>query len=248
VRTFRLTLAYDGTLFHGWQIQPGLRTVQGVVEGAVKAVLEDDSVRLAGAGRTDAGVHARGQGVSFVADTRLPLRAIAPLLARRLPDDVRVVDVSEAREGFHARHSAIGRRYAYRLLWRDDVLLSRFGWHPRGMLDPARLRAATAVLEGERDFAAFQSAGSSPVATRCHVHRADWSACEGGVRFDVVADHFLYHMVRNIVGTALRASRADEPAREMRVVLESRDRSRAGVTVPARGLTLEQVFYPPEEA
>jgi tRNA pseudouridine38-40 synthase len=248
VRTFRLTLAYDGTGFHGWQSQPDRRTVQGVVEAAVKAMLDDDTVKLAGAGRTDAGVHARGQCASFAADTRLPVRAIAPLLERRLPDDVRIVAAAEADAGFHARHSAIGRRYAYRLLWRDDVLLSRFGWHPGGPVDPAGLRAATRVLEGEHDCAAFQSTGSSPVPTRCRVHRADWSACDGGVRFDVVADHFLYHMVRTVVGTALRAARSPDPARHMRDVLGSRDRARAGVTVPARGLTLEQVFYPPEVA
>ena len=143
MRTFRLTLAYDGTGFHGWQSQPGRRTVQGVVEAAVRAVLEDDAVKVAGAGRTDAGVHARGQCASFVSGTRLPVRALAPLLGRRLPDDVRVVAASEAPDGFHARHAAVGRRYAYRLLWRDDVLLDRFGWHPRGPIDPAGLEAGS---------------------------------------------------------------------------------------------------------
>jgi tRNA pseudouridine38-40 synthase len=128
------------------------------------------------------------------------------------------------------------------------VLLDRFGWHPRGPIDPAALEAATRVLEGEHDCVAFQSSGSTPVPTRCRIDRAGWSPCDGGVRFDIIADHFLYHMVRNIVGTALQASRTTDPAGTMRAVRDGGDRRRAGVTVPARGLTLEQVFYPREVA
>lgn len=238
-----MTVAYDGTGFHGWQVQPGCRTVQGVIEEALAQVLERDT-RVTGAGRTDAGVHARGQVASFEADTRLPARALAPRLNRLLPADVRVRESEEAPAGFHARHSAIARRYAYRLLRSADVLLERIAWWPRRDLEAPALERATRVVEGEHDFTALESSGSPSPRPVCRVSRARWRPWEGGLMLDVVADHFLYHMVRGLVGTALLASRATDPARAMRQVIEARDRSRAGVNAPPQGLTLEQVFYP----
>jgi tRNA pseudouridine38-40 synthase len=242
VRTFRLLVSYDGTAFHGWQVQPGLRTVQGVMEESLERVLDQGGVRIHGAGRTDAGVHARGQVASFSAETSLPARAIAPRLARELPADIAVRSASEAPPEFHARHSALARRYSYRLLQEDDLLLSRFAWRPRCPVKPEALAGATAALGGEHDFAAFESSGS-PAITRCRVTQARWQPWEGGVQFDIVADHFLYHMVRGIVGTALDLSDAPDPAAAMRAVLASRDRRQAGRNAPPQGLCLEQVVY-----
>ena len=236
-------LAYDGTEFDGWQIQPGRRTVQGVVEDALREALEEDDVKLAGAGRTDAGVHARGQVASFRSGTRLPARALAPRLSRRLPGDVRVRAAEEVDPGFHARHSARARRYAYRVLAHDDVLAGRFAWWPRRPLDRDALARAVRPLEGEHDCSAFRATGSSPGSPRCRIFRASWSREEHGLRLDIVADHFLYHMVRNVVGTAFQAARAADPGAALREVLRSGDRGRAGVTVPAHGLCLEEVFY-----
>jgi tRNA pseudouridine38-40 synthase len=245
VAVYKLVVGYDGTEFHGWQIQPGQRTVQGVLEEALGEVLGAE-VRVNGAGRTDAGVHARGQVASLEAESRLPARALPPLLARRLPPDVRVLRAEDARPGFHARHSAVARRYSYRLLRAEDVLGSRFAWRPpRGIPAPALERAALA-LEGEHDCSAFQAAGSSPGSAVCTIFRAGWAPWEDGVRLDIVADHFLYHMVRTLVGTSLAVARERDPRAAMVRVLESRDRSRAGITAPAQGLCLEQVFYPPE--
>jgi len=224
-------------------VQPSLRTVQGVLGKELEAALGVPPARLTGAGRTDAGVHARGQVVSFEAETGLPARAIGALLARRLPRDVRVWEASEMPSGFSARHSARARRYSYRLLKNDDVLWSRFAWNPGRWCDPMGLARAVEPLEGEQDFAAFQAAGGAEVRTTCRMYRAGWTTWEGGLQFNVVADHFLYHMVRNIVGTALRLAGMKDPAAAMRDVLASRDRRRAGVTAPPEGLTLEQVFY-----
>jgi tRNA pseudouridine38-40 synthase len=239
-------VAYDGTDFHGWQIQPGLRTVQGTVEAALDRLELEDRTRTAGAGRTDAGVHARGQVTSFSAVTRLPARALAPLLKRHLPPDVRVLEAAEVSAEFHARHSAVARRYAYRLLWREDLLWERFAWRPARIVAPDALERAVRVLEGEHDFAAFQASGGAPGRTVCRMMRAAWTRWDGGVRLEVIADHFLYHMVRNIVGTALAAAATDDPAGRLRALLASRDRGAGGVTAPACGLTLEQVFYAPE--
>ena len=244
--TFRLTVEYDGTRFHGWQVQPERRTVQGVLASALAEVLGRAPERLTGAGRTDAGVHARGQVASFSAETRLPPRALEALLERRLPEDVRVSRVAIVPQGFSARHTARARRYAYRLLHRDDVLFGRFAWRPPRRPDLDQLARATRPIEGEQDCSAFQAAGGAPGRTVCRVHRATWSAWEAGVRLDIVADHFLYHMVRNLVGTALALAGGSDPGAAMLEVIASRDRRRAGVTAPPQGLTLEEVYYTEE--
>ena len=248
-RTFRLVVAYDGTAFHGWQKQPGQRTVQGELEAALARVLEDPTVTVAGAGRTDAGVHARGQVASFRSTTRLPARAFPPLLCRELPRDARVVAADEQPDSFHARHSARARRYAYRLLAAPDLLEERYAWAPGRMPALAALQAAAEPLVGWHDCSAFQAVGNTPADPRCHILLARWEPCGApgeagsGARFDVMADHFLYHMVRNLVGTSLDAAATDDPAAHMRSVHESRDRSRAGVTAPPEGLSLESVTY-----
>jgi tRNA pseudouridine38-40 synthase len=248
-RTFKLVVAYDGTGFHGWQRQPDRRTVQGELEAALGRVLGVPDVTVAGAGRTDAGVHARGQVASFTSVTTLPARAFPPLLCRELPRDIRVLAAEEQPDGFHARHSARARRYAYRLLAAPDLLAERYAWAPGRMPALAALQAAAEPLAGTHDCSAFQAVGSSPADPVCHIVHARWVACGApgeagsGAAFDVMADHFLYHMVRNLVGTALDAATTADPAAHMRAVLASRDRARGGVTAPPEGLSLESVHY-----
>lgn len=242
-----MLVAYDGGGFHGWQSQPGVRTVQGVIEAALAPLL-GEPVRVQGAGRTDAGVHARGQVGSFVTASPIPARALAPLLARRLPPDVRVREARDARGGFDARRSAVARHYAYRLLDAPDLMLERFAWRPPHPPDPEGLARAASALEGDHDFSAFRGAGGAPVSPRCRMLRASWSRWEGGLRFDVVADHFLYHMVRVLVGTSLALCDGPDPAAAMAAIRDRRDRARAGVTAPPQGLTLEEVHYPESAA
>ena len=241
--TFKLVIAYDGTSFHGWQRQPAQRTVQGVLEAALGTVLQEP-VSVQGAGRTDAGVHARGQAGSFRSATRIPAGGIGHALRPHLPEDVQVRSCEEVADDFDARRSAVARRYVYRLLDADDVLWRRFAWHPRRTLDPAALAAATQALEGAHDFEAFRAAGGPDVSPLCTVHRAAWHPWEGGVAFEIVADRFLYRMVRGIVGTALAVAGTRDPALAMRAVLGSRSRARTGPTAPPQGLCLEQVGYP----
>jgi tRNA pseudouridine38-40 synthase len=244
VESYRLLVAYDGTEFHGWQRQPGCRTVQGVLEVALAALVGEDEVTIQGAGRTDAGVHARGQVASFRAETPIPGTALKHALGPRLPQDVRVLASAAAADAFDARRSALARRYSYRLLRAEDPLEERFAWRPRHWPEPAALEAATRALEGRQDFSSFRSTGSSESNPVCDITRARWVTWEGGLRFEIVADHFLYHMVRSIVGTALEAGAAADPAGRMRAVIEARERSAAGPTAPAHGLCLEEVMYP----
>lgn len=245
MRDFKLTVAYDGTGFHGWQRQPGQRTVQGELEGALSSLLEEE-VTVSGAGRTDAGVHARGQVASFHSDTRLPVEALVPALNQRLPEDLRAREARAAAAGFDARRSALSRSYRYRLLREDDVLFARIAWRPRQRIEREALERAVEGLVGGRDFRSLEAAGSTPTSTVCRVLSVEWVEWEGGVALDVTADHFLYRMVRNLVGTALAAAAGPDPARAMEAVLEARDRRRAGVTAPAHGLSLERVSYPKE--
>ena len=239
-----MTVAYDGTAFHGWQRQPDVRTVQGELDRVLSEALEQE-VKVHGAGRTDAGVHARGQVASFRAVTALPARAVAAIAARLLPADLRVVAAAEAGEGFHARHSATARVYRYELLAAPDLLRERFAWWPRRPWRLEGLAAAAAVLPGEHDCSAFESQGSSPAAPLCRITEAAWSAGESGARFGIRADHFLYRMVRNLVGTMLIAGASSDPRAHMEAVLRSRDRTRAGPAAEACGLSLERVDYEP---
>ena len=248
MRKIRLLVSYDGTSFHGWQVQPRLRTVQGEIEDALRDMLDGTLQRVSAAGRTDTGVHARGQVASFACESRLPAHAFAPLLNKRLPADVRVRAAAAAPARFHARHSARARRYAYRVIERPDVLVERYAWNLGHRPDWARIDAATRVLEGEADFAAFGTPSTPAATSVCRIRHARWRRVRGGARLDIVADHFLYHMVRHIVSTAVRLQAHADPAAAMRAILASRDRARAIARAPAHGLCLEQVEYPAEEA
>jgi tRNA pseudouridine38-40 synthase len=243
MRRLALVVAYEGSGFHGWQRQPGLRTAAGELEAALAGLLGEE-VRVTGAGRTDRGVHARGQVCSFSTTRELPLPAFAPGLGRRLPGDLRVRSAHVMGDAFDARRSATARRYAYRLRREDDVLFAHMSARPRERWAPDAWHRAVQPLVGTHDFTSFESAGSPRESKVCRVIRASWSSWEGGVALDIVADHFLYHMVRNIVGTALAAGRKPDPAGHVRAVLAARDRAAAGACAPPGGLILEQVFYP----
>ncbi|MDM7915719.1 MAG: tRNA pseudouridine(38-40) synthase TruA [Candidatus Eisenbacteria bacterium] len=243
---YRMQVAYDGTEFHGWQTQPGLRTVQGEIERAL-AILTRERVRTFGAGRTDAGVHARGQVVSFRCDGVLePRKAIGGIQALCGPE-VRVTAFDhDAPPEFHARHDARWRRYRYRLLERSSPLYRTQAWQPKRLPSLPALRAASLPLRGRHDFSSFANASPDPSHPVCDVTRLDWERWEEGIELIVEADHFLYRMVRNIVGAVLAAARchgggADEVAR----ILEARDRRVGGVPAPAHGLCLLAVGYDP---
>ncbi len=243
-----LALEYDGTDFRGWQVQDGGRSVQGVVEEAI-AKITQESARISGAGRTDAGVHARGQCAHFDSETRL-----APLELRRalnavLPDDVAVTRVVPVAPGFHARSSALAKTYAYRILRSPTAspLRRRQTWHLRGPLDLAAMREAAAPLLGEHDFAAFRGApgGVDPdQGTVRTLTRLEICAQADQVTLRAEAPGFLRYMVRNLVGTLVEVGQGRRPPEDPARVLASRDRSRAGPTAPPHGLCLLGVSYP----
>lgn len=242
---YRLTIEYDGAPFSGWQFQPGLPTVQGVLEEALHTVLRRKTP-LQGAGRTDAGVHALGQAASFETDVTVdPLRLAKGLTALCRPH-VAVVAAAVAPVGFNARFDAAGKHYRYRVLNRRAPSPLRgaqafFVPHP---LDIEQMNRAAALLRGRHDFAGFRSADCERKSTVRELFRVDISVRAPIIDIDVEGDAFLKNMVRIIAGTLVDVGRGRLAPKDVQGVLESGDRTRAGQTAPAHGLTLVEVLYP----
>ena len=244
MRTLRLTVAYDGTPFIGWQRQAQGVSIQGLLEDALAAI-EGAPVAVHGAGRTDAGVHALAQVASVTLAAAIEAATLARALNAVLPPEVRVTGVDEAPPGFHARFSATGKVYEYRIA--NGRIVSpfehRYVWHVPQPLDVAALRAASAPLVGQHDFSAFQGAGTEVHTAVRTVHSLDWRADGSSITMRVAGDGFLRHMVRTIAGTIVDVGLGRRRVDEIPRILASRDRSAAGATAPAKGLFLVSVMY-----
>jgi tRNA pseudouridine38-40 synthase len=247
MQNFKITLAYDGTEFIGWQRQASGTSIQGLLEDILRG-LENRDVAVTAAGRTDAGVHALGQVASFTLHRVIAEDALVRLLNAQLPGDVRVLSAEEVASTFHARFDATGKKYRYRI-WNQDVISPferRYAWHITGALDVDAMAAAARLLEGQHDFSAFQAAGSSVRTTKRFVSSSRVALEDSGaILYEISGDGFLRHMVRTIVGTLVEVGRGRRKVDSMAEVLAERSRARAGETAPARGLFLAQVDYGP---
>ncbi len=239
----RLGIEYDGTEFHGWQVQPRDRSVQGEIEEALWRVT-GTRVRIAGAGRTDAGCHAAGQVASVRLHTRLTPDRLRAALNAHLPRDVRIVEAAEAAPLFHARFRAMRRAYRYLIVSRPTALYRHRAWARPIHADLDALRRASRPLLGAHDFTSFSKQGGDEELHACSVTQATWSRRGIVTRFDIVADRFLYTMVRRIVSTVVRAAEDGGGAKIIRAALLARDRRSAAPPAPAHGLYLMRVRYP----
>jgi tRNA pseudouridine38-40 synthase len=245
MRSLKLTLAYDGTNYVGWQRQVNGVSVQQLVEEALAPFAGGAPPTVVGAGRTDAGVHALGQVATVNLETDVPALGIQRAINVRLPADIRAIGAVDAPPGFHARYHAKAKTYRYRVA--TTAVLSPFDrwfvWHAPEPRDAALMRSAAAALIGRHDFASFQARGASIRDTVRTIHRLDLAVQGGELVFDVEADGFLRHMVRAIVGTLADVGAGLRSPDSMPAVIAARDRQAAGQTAPAAGLTLMAVRY-----
>ena len=244
MRTFKLTIAYDGTAFAGSQMQAGQRTVQSVFEDALRP-FEGERVVVHFAGRTDSGVHATGQVISFSLRSPVACDALQRALNVTLPDDVRVMKAEEAASAFNARFDARSKAYRYDVFNGAVVppQIRHFVWHVPQRLDSGLMSDAASAVLGVHDFSGFQAAGGDVITNRREVLLSRVSRANDRITYQIAATGFLRHMVRNIAGTLVDIGRGRRPIEDMRRVLESRDRSHASATAPAHGLTLVSVEY-----
>lgn len=244
-KTFLIVLQYDGTAYHGWQVQPGEATIQGELEEVLRRIARHP-VHVEGAGRTDAGVHALGQTAAFTLDTRMAPDEIRRALNSLLPRDIRVVRAEEVPPDFHPRYQAQTKIYYYQIF--TGAVMSPFlrphAHHHRGALDSDRMRQAARCFLGTHDFSAFCAADSEVRDKVRTVLAADLFRQGDLLVFVVQATGFLKQMVRTMAGTLIEAGRGRIEPGGIEGIIRSRDRGRAGPTAPARGLFLYRVIYP----
>ena len=247
-RNLKLTIAYDGTEFHGWQRQPNLRTVQGELETVARRVIRQP-LEIVGASRTDRGVHARGQVAHLRTATTIPTEKLRRAIGERLPADLALVAAQDVPLEFHATRDALGKLYRYWIC--NDVrrpvewAAQRYAWHVWQPLDASRMQAAADLLVGTHDFAAFAGSGGARESTVRTIHRAQIRRRFNALLIDFAGDGFLYNQVRNMVGTLVEVGRGHWAPERVAEILACRDRRQAGPTAPAHGLFLEWVRYPP---
>lgn len=242
--TFKVILEYDGTHYAGWQRQPDQTTIQATVEETL-AMVAQERISIVGAGRTDAGVHALGQVASFRTDSTLSAADWLRALNGLLPNDICIRSVERAADEFHARYSAIGKLYEYRILNRPNrSALDRHRlWHLRRHLDLDAMRAAAATLVGLHDFSSFESSPTDNTDPMCRLDRLILHREGDLIRIEAYADRFLRQMVRALVGTLVEVGAGKRDADSLKAVLAARTRAAAGKTAPPHGLYLVRVDY-----
>ena len=244
MRNIKLTIEYDGTNYHGWQIQPNGITVQEVIQNAL-AALTKTQAQIIGAGRTDTGVHAAGQVANFFTDSKMSSGSIQKALNSLLPEDVVITEIQDVSPDFHARFSALSRTYQYTILNREfpSAFLGNTAYFLPRPIHVERIDDICRALIGKKDFSSFQRSGSERINPICEVFGASCWRDADLVYFQIEADAFLRGMVRAIIGTALKLQETPDQINQFQKILDGKDRSVAGPSAPAHGLSLIAVKY-----
>lgn len=238
-----IALEFFGANYHGWQRQPNALAVQEVLEEAMGTQLRQH-IELVGAGRTDAGVHARFMVAHFDTDLNLDKDEFIQNLNAFLPEDIAVTDLYSVPEGAHARFDAVSRTYEYRVVTRKDPFRKDSAYCVRHPLDVQAMNTAAALLLEFEDFKCFSRSKSDVKTYRCAISHARWSREDHLLIFTITADRFLRNMVRAVVGTLLEVGKHNMEAESLKTIIKSRNRSNAGASVPAKGLYLTEIRYP----
>lgn len=241
---YKLTFEYDGTNFSGWQKQPDVRTVEGTAEEALSTLYQQE-IDIIGQGRTDAGVHARGQAAHVdLSDRYIPSR-ILHAMKGLLPEDVALLSVEIVPDDFHARFDAQSRSYRYQVINRAAPLMRQQAWQVNGSLDEALLQQCAELVLGEHDFVNFCiPSGDEHQTTICTISQSCWKKEGDLLIYEITGNRFLRHMVRRLVGTMIKVSSGEIPAEEFKQLLLRNKATQKGHTAPAHGLILERVAYP----
>jgi tRNA pseudouridine38-40 synthase len=247
-KKYRMTIAYDGTIFSGWQVQIHDQSIQGLIEQALHTILREQ-IRVVGAGRTDAGVHAMGQSAHFRIQKELDIDLIKRAMNGVLPPQIRILELCPAPLEFHAQRSAIGKEYHYHLCLQDVVLPFErpYVWHCRRHIDFDLLEKASRFFIGEHDFKGFANApgrGSEKKTSVRTIRRLDIIRTQSGLRLEFEGNGFLYKMVRNITGMLVSVSCSKRKIEEIEEIFLAKDRRLAEPAAPPQGLFLKRVFYP----
>jgi tRNA pseudouridine38-40 synthase len=244
IRNIKLTVVYDGSEYHGWQTQPGFRTIQTALTEAIQGLI-DCEVRVFGASRTDAGVSALGQVAFVQIDSSIPVENLARAITHRLPPEIAVAEAVEVPKGFDLIRAVKCKLYRYTIFTGPlrPVMQIRHCWHLPSKLDIAAMTQAAAILVGKKDFKSFASAADKRQNSVRTIFRCDVSRDDDWVYIDVEGDSFLYNMVRNIVGTLVEVGSGRQKPEKINEILEAKDRTAAGPIAPAAGLCLMWIKY-----
>lgn len=240
---FKLTIEYAGTRYRGWQSQQNARAIQDELSGVVRKVSGRTDFELKGSGRTDAGVHALGQVAHLDLNTRLTPEALRFAINDNLPADIHVLRVDRVGRAFHARHDAVARSYLYQIARRRTALMKPFVWWIKDRLALDAMREAAGLCVGLHDFQSFTEVKPEQASTRVKLERLDVAEDGALILVRVEASHFLWKMVRRLVGVLAEVGRGELTPRDVRAFLEARSETPARHTAPPSGLFLERVFY-----
>lgn len=238
----RLTIEYDGTDYVGWQFQTNGRSIQEEIEKAIKQILQVD-IRVTGAGRTDAGVHARGQVANFFVEGKIEINTLAKSLSSVLPHSIVIREAVEAQLDFNARYDAKRRRYSYSISQEPTAIQRNYCWQVFQKLDIDLMQKCAQQIIGEHGFRAFCKVEDNLHQHSCTITSAEWIKKNKLLIFEITANRFLHGMVRSLVGTMVNVGRGHTKINEFAKILESKDSTAAGMSAPAKGLILEEIYY-----